>query len=168
MAATKLGFTGWFVLQYRDPAGWGWRVAARNGVTLVGCDRAARRTFLGLAQPASWRFVLIDDAGYVGVDEADTHDAHGGWTEFAGVAGGTRPAWVTNAPNGGVLTGPSVPITLTAGGAIRGVGLATDPTAGSVSPAFELYSTAVLSAGQPVSAGGILLATYTVRLLPQG
>lgn len=150
-------------------AGLTWDVDVPNGVTVEGRDYLLGAGFKGAPQSTGWRLLLVSDAGFAGVAEGDTHALHPGWTEFLGVSGGSRPAWPSGTPAGGVLdTLGTATVTLSAAGVVRGVGLANQPAVGSVAAGSVLYSTAVAAAGLSVSSGGVLYVTYTIRGTPVG
>lgn len=164
-SASPIAGVFWF--SYRDPKSrrrdWDYRVP--NAVTTEGIDYLLNAAFRGAAQQANWYLGLIDDAGFSALSAGDTHASHAGWGEYTGIFLSSRPAWnVTGAATGGVLPSSSSSVfQVTANGSVRGGLVASRQLVGVGSGAI-LYSTAVMSAGMSVSAGGVLSVTYTARV----
>lgn len=158
---------GKFAMSFKDRLGKpGWSVRFNNGVTLAACDLLGEWIFRGASIPLSWRLGLIDSLGFSGgVAGTDTHSLHPGWQEFTGIQGGTRPGWVPSAAQGGTLLNPAINIIITTNGALRGMFLASDALAGSVSPAATLYSTGAVTAPFSVTSGGVLTVQYLINLV---
>lgn len=158
------GLAGAYQLTYHDPAGVErWRLAIPNGVTVQGADHYNDVLFGGTPPVGSWRLGVISDAGFDRLRATDTHASHPGWVEFQAVLGGTRPEWnpATSASGRKASAAPAA-IQITAAGAVRGVFLASRPTAGDVAAAGVLFSTAVADAARDVEAGGVLSVSYTI------
>lgn len=161
----RVPITGHAVLMYRRPDGSiGWTRTLRNAVTTEGCNWLLTTNFLGGSVAAAIYGGLIDGAGYTGVNAADTHQSHPGWSEYAALDSLTRPIWTASAANAGLL-GTVVPcrFNFTAAGSIQGAFLATVADVGSVA-AGTLYNTVVSLTPFDVEAGGQLDVSFAVRL----
>lgn len=160
--------TGLYELRYRDPFGGpGWRLVIPNGVTVEGANYSLEAGFRGGPKYATWYAGLIDDVGFSGLSNGDTHASHPGWAEFAGIYNSLRPAWTTSPAAGGVLTSSaSTTFQITSAGTVRGTFLASRQAVGTGAGPV-LYSTAAAAAGRAVSPGGILTLSYSLRLNPR-
>lgn len=165
--AVPLWAGGRFDLAHVDPAGRPlWRVSLANGVTTEGVDHLLDAGFRNQAAYATWYIGLIDNAGYSALSAADTHAAHAGWAEFTSLFGGLRPAWDPAAATGGVVTAATqAQVQVTAPGTVRGAFLASRAAVGTAA-GHVLYCTAAADAGLAVVAGGVVRASYTLRLRP--
>lgn len=164
---TAAQIAGTFFFDYRDPKlrkrDWGFHVP--NGVTVEGVNYILEAAFrAGTVQPL-WYLGLIDNAGFVALDEGDTHASHVGWGEYSGVFLSSRPQWNVLTPaNGGIVPSSSPSIfQITANGNVRGALVGSRMAVGTGSGAV-LYSTGAMSAGMSVSIGGTLSVTYSAQL----
>lgn len=165
MGRTRLQLSGKASFRYFNPDGTlGWVCHRSNAVTLQGVDWLLNVNFNGLApSPASY-VGLINDAGFVESLQSDTHASHPGWSEWTGISSPTRPAWIPQAANGGLMGTSSASIfNITANGTLRGCFLSTIDAVGSLAAGY-LYNTVITLAGLSVSSGGVLYVTPSVRL----
>lgn len=143
-----------------------WRRSLANGVTVQGVDHLLDVGFRNQAAFAVWYIGLIDNAGYSALSAADTHEAHAGWSEFTSLYTGLRPAWDPAAAAGGHMTAATqAQVQVTAPGTVRGAFLASRAAVGAAA-GHMLYCTAAADSGLAVVAGGIVRASYTLRLRP--
>jgi hypothetical protein len=166
---TDIDLTGWFDLTYRNPLGLvEWMAGFRNGVTVEGVNHFGNAVFRGGPRYSLWYVGLIDQSGFSGLSEEDTHLLHPGWSEYAGVTGSNRVLWQPGAASGGLMASavPSV-LSITADGEVRGAFLASRQPVGLASGAV-LYSTGRAAAGLAVEAGGTVAVNYSVRYAPRG
>lgn len=134
-----------------------------NGPTVDGVNYLANCGFRGGARIAAWYVGLINETGFVALDEFDSHSSHGGWSEFTNIAGGLRQPWSPAAAVDGLLDSPNVAFSITASGTVRGAFLASQQATGT-SSGPTLYCTAVADAGVAVVNGGALTFSYKLRI----
>lgn len=162
---TALKLRGRAVLRYIRPDGrHGWTRWLPNGVTTSGVNWLLEVGFRGGTQSSALYCGLISNAGFSAVDISDTHTSHAGWSEWTGILQATRPAWVPQPANGGLMgTLAASQFDITADGTIRGCFLSTIDVLGSVA-AGTLYNTVAAVAGLPVEIGGTLSVRPSVRI----
>jgi len=156
-------------LVYRHPDGrLGWFRTIPNKVTIEAVNWLATTGFQGGPQATSIYAMLIASSGYLSSDENDTHASHPGWSEWVALTPATRPIWQPSAANGGTL-GTLFPatFTFTGDGFIKGTGLTTVATVGSLAGGVGniLYNTAIATTPLAVATGGTLDVSFVLRLL---
>lgn len=133
-----------------------------NAVTNEGMNSILNTYFGASTKPSAWYIGLIDNAGYTGVDVADTLASHAGWSEFTNYDEATRQDWTPTTSTAQSVTGSAVStFTIsTGGGAIKGLFVATVATGTS----GLLWATALFSSVANVVDAETFRVTYTVRL----
>lgn len=164
---SRLPVGGFFVVECIGPDGQRkWIDAAKNGVTNAGIASLLNVYFGAATQITTWYIGLIDNAGFTGLNAADTMASHAGWSEVGSgnTSNSTRPQWSPGAASGGsVVNGTTVNYSMINGSALTvyGVFLVSDSTKAGTTG--TLFSTAAFSTGnQPVNNGDTLKITYTV------
>lgn len=172
-----LQLSGVFHVRAVDPDGEVQEDVVRNGITTQGLTAALENiVHVNPSNILALYFGLIDNTGFTGTSEADTHASHSGWTEYtSNIANATRPAWsVTGHPDIPVmsneqvflatitLTGVTFGVTHPVDAVIRGLFLATSPTLGSTSGSFKLWSTGLFDAPRRYRPGTVLTIRYVL------
>lgn len=137
-----------------------------NDIVDAGINKILDVMFHNDSQLANWYMGLIDNAGFVGLDDSDTMAAHANWAEFTTYSEGSRPAWDENAAAARIMTNTSpandATFTISTAGNLLGVFMCSDPTKGGTSGI--LWSTGLLpSAPVPVLIADVIKVRYEVE-----
>ena len=165
--AGGFGAGGHFIVECFGPDGeLRWEDTAENGVTDAGIASLLNVYLRNQTQITAWYIGLIDNAGFVALNAADTGSSHSGWSEVASgsYSNANRVVWSPGAPSGGaVVNATTSDHNMTNGSAltVKGLFLISDSTKGGTSGV--LFSTAAFTGGtQAVNNGDTLKVTYTV------
>ena len=132
-----------------------------NGIVDVGLHYLLDTSFRATTQLTSWFLGIVDNSGFSAFAAADTTASHAGWTEFTAYSEGTRGAWTPPAAATRTLSNTTtVDFTMSGGGTLKGLFLASDNTKGGTTG--TLWATAAFAASVAVLASDIVRATYSI------
>lgn len=133
-----------------------------NGITNEGIHHVLDR-FTNIDAPtvtlAPWNAGLIDNAGFSGVNDADTMASHSSWVENEDYDESVRQALSFASATGRAIS-DSVSYTMNATKTIQGLFVTSDNTKGGTSG--TLFSTAIFSSPPALVSGNTLTANYTL------
>jgi hypothetical protein len=136
---------------------------AKNDIFTVFFNDGTKKT--------SWHAGLINNAGFVGLSNADTYVTHTGWTEYTNYkdvneATNLRVPWGQGTASAGEITNASPMIFrfITAVGSVAGIFICSHSAKGDATSnaARVLWSTALFGAALNVDVGDELRVTYTL------
>lgn len=161
--------SGWFEVHCEGEC-----VRISNGITQQGLNHALLKHFNPSLQAQTWYAGLIDDVGFTGISDSDTHASHSGWSELTSLASADRARIRMATPTSKVaihsplavgenaidllplVPGSSHPAAVK----IRGVFMANIATVGSTSSGGVLWSTGLFDAPRTYQAGARLTIVY--------
>jgi len=141
-----------------------WGEDIPNGITDAGIHYLLEVGFrsdagMPVSQIAPWYGLLIDDAGYTGVDASDTMSSHTGWTENEDYDEAARQQFAFAAAASRKIT-DDISFTMNAGVTIRGIGVTSVSTKGGSTGI--LWSTALFSSPPALISGNVLTPNYSL------
>jgi len=170
---------GWANVEHYRQGLWIATYMGPNGITDEGKDSIFDIYFDAATQITTWYMLLIDNANFTALDDADTYDnidqAGNGWDEFKsytdpgnGDSTVTRPAWSPDPASGqSISNSTQVVFDITGSGTVKGLGLVgggvNSDTKGDHASDGTLWATALFDQGDTaVVNGDQLKITYTV------
>ena len=142
----------------RDPI---FELVDHNGIVDDGIHYVLDRwTDVGTPAAKTWYAGLIDNAGFTGLSDSDTHASHSGWTENTDYSEGARQTLSFSAAASRSVS-DSVSFSINATVTIEGLFVADNSTKGSVAAA-TLFSTAQFASAPALVSGNTLTANYTL------
>lgn len=132
-----------------------------NGIVDTGIHYVLDR-FTDVGSPAAktWYAGLIDNSGFTGLSDSDTHASHSGWTENTDYSEGARQTLSFSAAASRSIS-DSVSFSINATVTIEGLFVSEVSTKGSTS-ASVLFSTAQFTSAPSLVSGNTLTANYTL------
>ncbi len=150
---------GWFQAMCRNQDGSvAWLDTFPNGMTTDGLTYAQGSAFAGLTQISTWYFLLIDSAGFTGLNATDTMAVHNGWAENQAYNEAVRPTWIYTTSGPTSSTSAVAVFTVNANGTMVGIAVSSDPTKGGTTGI--LWSTGQFTLPQKVVIGQIIELSY--------
>jgi hypothetical protein len=142
----------------RDPI---FEMVDHNGIVDDGIHYVLDRfTDVGTPAAKTWYAGLINNSGFTGLADADTHASHTGWTESTDYSEGARQTLSFSAAATRSIS-DSVSFSINGTVTIEGLFVADNSTKGSVAAA-TLFSTAQFSSAPSLVSGNTLTANYTL------
>jgi len=130
-----------------------------NGITDEGIHYLLEAGFRGGTAITAWYALLIDNAGFTGVDATDVMSSHTGWAENVNYDESVRQTLSFGAAASRAITA-SVSFTMNASVTIQGIGVPSVSTKSTTTG--TLWATALFSSAQALTSGNVLTANYTL------
>lgn len=142
----------------RDPI---FEFVDHNGIVDDGIHYVLDRfTNVGTPAAKTWYAGLINNSGFTGLSDSDTHASHSGWTESQDYSEGARQTLSFSAAATRSIS-DSVSFSINATVTIEGLFVSDTSTKGSVASA-TLFSTAQFTSAPSLVSGNTLTANYTL------
>lgn len=130
-----------------------------NGITDQGIHYLLEAGFRGGSAISTWYALLIDNAGFTGVDASDVMSSHTGWSESTDYTESVRQTLSFGAAASRTINA-SVSFTMNATKTIQGIAVTSDNTKGGTTG--TLWSTALFSTPPGLISGNVLTANYSL------
>lgn len=136
----------------------------KNLVTTVGKNKLLDIALGAVAKAANWYLGLIDNAGFVSINAADTAASHAGWVESSAYTEANRQTWTPDVASGGSVSNSAsvATFTINATGVLKGFFMSSNNTKGGTTG--TLFNGLTFASAVSVVNGDSIKITYTVSL----